>query len=598
MRSYANVVLGVLGAFVVTLTVSPRMCNAATVNVDVPTHVVHKFGGSTFDGSISRCTMVAVNGYMYGTTTNGGTSGIGSIFRISPLGQYQVVYSFSALPQGTGGELGPSPSNGSNPAGPLASVGGVIYGTTVLGGFQNRGVLYSFDVVTNRFSVIHQFKMHHADNATGAVTDGTYIVGTVEVGGEGTTSGVYYHNISTGTTKFKNFEDAFGKAMTFAPPVKWGSAFVGVTTTGGSANGGTVYSFVPNTEEGTLAILHEFSGIGADSSPVDVRVINDTLYGVTGSYTGNSGELFSLSMSTSSQVPNFSVLHQFANDHDASTPMRAPVMVPTPSGQKLVGLLLNGGTNGYGAVYTSSLDGSNYSLIHAFNGSDSGMSCNGLVTGSDGNLYGIGNPLSSTGAGVASIFRMGPQIATVNPMHISLYNDGHELAAELTGSGFSSNAVAMMDGKPLSKVVVEGPTRVTMMIPSSHITSGAHVFTLFDPNIGNTSNTIVMLANQVRVTAKFGVVNNVGQFSQKVTLTNSGYGTAYNVHLVSAEIVSSNGSRFALTVPSTSANLTGAGTQGFTVSSSVPISSSLSPLLIVRWAYSGGIGSSASRLSF
>ncbi len=596
MKIGTSVLSALLVMFVAGAMVCPVTSNASTTVVDEPTQVVHKFGGSSFDGSLSRSTMIDINGVMYGTTTNGGTDGVGSIFRISPLGNYQVIYSFPALPQGTGGELGPSPTNGSSPSGPLAAVGNVIYGTTQLGGFQNRGVLYSFDISTKTFTLLHQFREHHADTATGAVTDGTYVVGTVEVGGEGTSSGVYYYNIATGTTKVKNFEDAFGKAMTFAPPVKWGNAFVGTTTTGGVNNGGTIYSFVPNTEEGTLTILHEFSGIGADANPLTVSVINDVLYGVTGSLMGNSGELFSVTMDTSSALPNFSILHLFGIDPDASVPMSAPVVVNTPAGQKLIGLLSSGGAFGFGAVYTASLDGSNYSILHNFNGTDSGTSTNGLVRGEDGNLYGIGNPNTVLNTVPASIFRIGPQIASVNPMHVNLYNGGTDLTAQLVGSGFGTNAVAMMDGQSVSSSVV-GPGLVTVMVPSAKITTGAHVFTLVDPNIGNTSNTVVMLANQVRIAATFGATSNTGQFTQQISLTNAGFGTAYNVHLVSAQLIYSNGTIVNLAVPSTTANLTGSISQVYTVSGAV-VPSGSTPVLVVKWAYSGGAGSAATRLAF
>ncbi len=582
--------------FIAGAVLCPKASSANSTLIDEPTQVIHKFGGSSFDGSLSRSTMVVINGVMYGTTTNGGTDGVGSIFRITPLGNYQVVYSFPALPQGTGGELGPSPTNGSSPSGPLAAVGSVIYGTTQLGGFQNRGVLYSFDTTTKTFTLLHQFREHHADTATGAVTDGSYVVGTVEVGGEGTSSGVYYYNIATGTTKVKNFEDAFGKAMTFSPPVKWGLAFVGTTTTGGVNNGGTIYSFVPNTEEGTLTILHEFSGVGADANPLAVNVINDVLYGVTGSLMGNSGELFSVTMNTSSAVPNFSILHVFGVDPDASVPMSAPVMVNTPGGQKLIGLLSSGGAFGFGAVYTASLDGSNYSILHYFNGTDSGTSTNGLVTGEDGNLYGIGNPNTVLNTIPASIFRIGPQIASVNPMHVNLYNGGTDLTAQLIGSGFGTNVIAQMDGKTVSSSVIT-PGVVQVVVPSALITTGSHVFTLIDPNIGNTSNTVVMLANQVRIAATFGAMSNSGAFSQQVSLSNVGFGTAYNVHIVSAQVIYSNGSTVTLSVPSTTANLTGSASQTYTLTGPV-ISTGLSSVLVVKWAYSGGTGSAATRLAF
>ncbi|MFM1799769.1 MAG: hypothetical protein RLZZ117_2047 [Cyanobacteriota bacterium] len=78
----------------------------------------------------------AGEGLFYGTTNSGGTHDLGTIFAFNSLvGAITAIDSFSG-------------ANGSNPlAGLTAGDGGVYYGTTVQGGAENAGVIYSFHPV-------------------------------------------------------------------------------------------------------------------------------------------------------------------------------------------------------------------------------------------------------------------------------------------------------------------------------------------------------------------------------------------------------------------------------------------------------------------
>jgi uncharacterized repeat protein (TIGR03803 family) len=73
-------------------------------------------------------------GNLYGTTYNGGASGAGVVYKITPSGQESVLYSF------TGG------TDGSNPyAGVIFGDDGYLYGTTLHGGlvgFYAAGVIF------------------------------------------------------------------------------------------------------------------------------------------------------------------------------------------------------------------------------------------------------------------------------------------------------------------------------------------------------------------------------------------------------------------------------------------------------------------------
>lgn len=74
--------------------------------------------------------VIALNGDFYGTTYQGGTSGAGTVFKVSASGTEEVLYSFK------GGDDGQYPYDG------LTDMDGTLYGTTNLGGADNAGTVF------------------------------------------------------------------------------------------------------------------------------------------------------------------------------------------------------------------------------------------------------------------------------------------------------------------------------------------------------------------------------------------------------------------------------------------------------------------------
>ena len=108
--------------------------------------VLHNFGGSPADGAAPNYGVVqGADGNLYGTTSNGGTKGYGTVFKLTPDGVETVLYSFS----GTGDGAYPSTAlvQGSN---------GNFYGGTYSGGVSTAGAtifeLTSAGVVTSLYS--------------------------------------------------------------------------------------------------------------------------------------------------------------------------------------------------------------------------------------------------------------------------------------------------------------------------------------------------------------------------------------------------------------------------------------------------------------
>jgi uncharacterized repeat protein (TIGR03803 family) len=98
------------------------------------TRVLHNFG-SAGDGTWPFAGLVqATDGNFYGTTAYGGVGDAGTIYRISPTGDFSVLHTFDQV-------------NGSRPVTTLVQhTNGILYGTTHLGGPYEGGTFFSLDI--------------------------------------------------------------------------------------------------------------------------------------------------------------------------------------------------------------------------------------------------------------------------------------------------------------------------------------------------------------------------------------------------------------------------------------------------------------------
>jgi uncharacterized repeat protein (TIGR03803 family) len=105
------------------------------------------------DGGSPFASLILVNGILYGTTFVGGLTGCfsrcGTVFSIDPsTGTEMVLYAFC------------SQSNCADGAGPQASlidVNGTLYGTTLNGGANGSGTVFSLDPSTGAETVLYSF---------------------------------------------------------------------------------------------------------------------------------------------------------------------------------------------------------------------------------------------------------------------------------------------------------------------------------------------------------------------------------------------------------------------------------------------------------
>ena len=328
-------------------------------------------------------------GNLYGTTSTGGSGGLGVVFMLDTSHHETVLHNFSGNP------------DGATPNGALVMDGfGNLYGTTSAGGAAGLGTVFKIDT-SGTESVVHSFggNPDGANPYAGLVMDKSgNLYGTTENGGSG--SGTVFKIDTAGNESvLYSFggspnDGADPKAALILDP---SGNLYGTTFMGGAAGFGTVFELdTTNTE----TILYSFTG-GADGANPFGGVTRDdvsgTLYG-TVENGGKKGK--GLSPSPWLDRPygcckgvlyavnggGLQVVYTFTGGNDGGNPASSLVL----SNGLLYGTTLIGGPGHRGTAFSVTIATGNETVLHGFKGgkSDGGTPGAGLLLGNAGVLYG------------------------------------------------------------------------------------------------------------------------------------------------------------------------------------------------------------------
>ncbi len=116
---------------------------------------MHSFSGSPGEGANPTAKLVrGSDGNFYGTTVRGGAQNLGTAFKISALGSFTMLHSFSG-----------SPGDGASPlAGLVRGSDGNFYGTTALGGEHYLGTAFKINS-TGTLTTLHSFSASSGEGA-------------------------------------------------------------------------------------------------------------------------------------------------------------------------------------------------------------------------------------------------------------------------------------------------------------------------------------------------------------------------------------------------------------------------------------------------
>jgi uncharacterized repeat protein (TIGR03803 family) len=334
--------------------------------------VVHTFdntsGANPFAGLVQGS-----DGAFYGTTEHGNISG--TVFKVSADGSaFSVLHSFDS------GGNGAVPS-----AGLIQGSDGAFYGTTQYGGAAGGyGTVSKVSADGSGFAVLHSFDYTNGSYPQAGVVQGSdgAFYGTTLAGGTSTFGTVF--KVSADGSSFSvihSLDYAISRLPLGGLVQGSDGAFYGTTSGGGTAGGyGTVFKV--SADGSVFSVIHSFDSTDGSTPQASlVQGSDGTLYGTTSSGGGGGvGTVFKISTDGS----GFGVMRTFGGT-SGSTPQASLVQ---GSDGAFYGTTSGGGTHGFGAVFKVSADGSSFSVIHSFGGTDGSTPQASLLQGSDGAFYG------------------------------------------------------------------------------------------------------------------------------------------------------------------------------------------------------------------
>jgi uncharacterized repeat protein (TIGR03803 family) len=327
------------------------------------------------------------DGYLYGTTRYGGDSDLGTIFKFSPAGTRETIYSF------TGAE-------GSHPNAALTfGPDGNLYGTAQYGGPSSGGTVFKV-TTSGTFTLLYGFPgtIYGQEPVAGlAVAANGVLFGTTSSGG-GYGSGIIFSVTTNGAyTEVMSFDGSNGSHPTATLTRGVDGLLYGTTERGGASDHGTVFSI---STAGSFASLFSFNGVNGSMprGPL-VQVANGALFGVTAyGGQGDFGTIFTIALNGGS----FTSLYSIMQEGIGSNPSAGLAL---GSDGMLYGGAMHGGADGFGALLQVTTGGT-VTCVHDFSGGDGANPATSLSLGSDGNLYGTTTAGGSMGCGAVYVVDM------------------------------------------------------------------------------------------------------------------------------------------------------------------------------------------------
>lgn len=342
------------------------------------------------DGAYPLSPLVLSGNTLYGTAVNGGHGGTGTVFGVNTDGTgFTNLYNFTT-PLGTQGIGGFGVNTyGAYPDAGLLLSGNTLYGTAHEGGAAGGGTVFAINTDGSGLKDVYHFP-----GTSG--TSGNYGIGANTTGAVPTAGLLLSSNTLYGTAQYGGI---YGDGAVFAVNTD-GSGFTNLH------NFATIYG--PNS----------FTGYGSNVDgdfPQGVLVISgNTLYGTAFSGGANgTGTVFSLN----TDGTGFTTLHSFGatNDSEINSDGAFPVGGLAISGNTLYGTTEYGGSSGEGTVFAINMDGTGFTNIYTFDGSDDNADSVAALLLSGSTLYGTS---AGTGATSGSVFALDTNGAVLTTIYM------------------------------------------------------------------------------------------------------------------------------------------------------------------------------------
>ncbi len=379
------------------------------------------FSGS--DGASPTGTLLLSGTILYGTTGSGGVSNKGSVFQLNTDGS-----GFAVLKAFTG-------RDGASPAAGLCMAAGMLYGTTASGGASNSGTVFQLKMNGSDFTLLKEFTgSDGASPRAGLCAAAGMFYGTTASGGASNSGTVFQLKTDgSGFAVLKTFTGSDGASPAAGLCVAAGVLY-GTTGAGGASTRGTVFRL--NTDGSSFTLLKEFAGSEGAYPVGDLVLLGDTLYGRTawGAMTAQpygNGVVFKLKTDGN----DFAVIRSFTPEEELapgpdSRFVLAGLLV---SGTTLYATSPHGGVGALGTLFQLNTDGSGYLVFKQFTAGDGSAPYSGLVQGADGVLYGTTSAGGTSDCG--TVFKVHSDGSGYTLLKQFNGSDGSEPEAGLAVSG-------------------------------------------------------------------------------------------------------------------------------------------------------------------
>ena len=315
----------------------------------------------------------AQTGEFWGITEQGGTDGVGSVYKTDSNGNNPTtVHSFTL------DYPGKDPENLT-----LVELNGLLYGTTIDGGLNEEGTLFSYDPVNDVFTNLIEF-----DNGiTGGSPQGKFTIANGKL---------------------------YGIASSNGPNGSWG----------------TIYEYDPNTA--AIQVIHDFDGMPAAGIEAEITLGSDgNLYGVGRSIGTNfESVIYKYDFASS----NFSVLYQLDDINLADGKMTNPAQLLEITPGKLLGTTERGGSFDDGVLFEFDYTTNTYTKILDFQQGVNGANPEaGLILASNQMAYGTTSVGGTNNQG--TIYEYDPINQTITTIYSFDSSTGSIPLGELTEVG-------------------------------------------------------------------------------------------------------------------------------------------------------------------
>ncbi len=305
---------------------------------------IHDFISLDNKGKYPNNKFVSINGVIYGTTVNGGVNNVGTIFSVNPVtAEATNVYNFDrnicAFPRAN-----------------VVSYNNKIYGYANYTSFTSNGSLFEFDPASGNISVLFTF----TDSSTqggyiyGLTQENGVIYGVTRRGGSNDEGVLFSYDIGSASFNVLHHfvRSTDGQLSSYFQPVISNNVVYGVNTYGGSNGSGTIYKY--DLTNNQFQVLYNFESTSISRPRGKVVMINDNIYGIcTSGGADHHGGIFKYDTSAG----QFTILYTF--DSDIYLPSTGIINY----NGLLLGVLQNSSLLPDGGIFSFNLNNSNFSTF-------------------------------------------------------------------------------------------------------------------------------------------------------------------------------------------------------------------------------------------